>query len=248
MNTFKVLLPFLIKTNQRFISELGIQYILWWNIYHLLNHAVDCYYTLFLHKKHLFCRKIIMKTVSFSFSLGRPSCLILWLSIGSTKLSVLYKSQQIVFIALLRQLNCFFVFLQKNKIQQLSKVVLLLWIIYVISVLFCYAFMYICLLMPCGHLLGKGWPLGSRLWCSILRLSLPRWYPGSGVVLDCIDSWSLPSFLLSTALFKRWYPFHPKMQWIINSEMTFWLVLIRTGHKCQHLKLRVYTQKSRTGI
>ena len=30
------------------------------------------------------------------------------------------------------------------------------WIIYVISVLFCYAFMHICLLMPCGHLLGKG--------------------------------------------------------------------------------------------
>ena len=23
-----------------------------------------------------------------------------------------------------------------------------------------------------------------------------HWYPGSGVVLDCIDSWSLPSFLL----------------------------------------------------
>ena len=30
------------------------------------------------------------------------------------------------------------------------------WIIYVISVLFCYAFMHVCLLMPCGHLLGKG--------------------------------------------------------------------------------------------
>ena len=40
---------------------------------------------------------------------------------------------------------------------------LLLWIVYVISVLFCYAFMHVCLLMPCGHLLGKGRPLGSRL-------------------------------------------------------------------------------------
>ena len=39
----------------------------------------------------------------------------------------------------------------------------LLWIIYVISVLFCYAFMHVCLLMPYGHLLGKGLPLGSRL-------------------------------------------------------------------------------------
>ena len=62
---------------------------------------------------------------------------------------------------------------------------------------FCYAFVRICLLMPCGHLLGKGWPLGSRLWCLIVKLSLSHWYPGSGVVLDCIDSWSLPSFLLS---------------------------------------------------
>ena len=37
-----------------------------------------------------------------------------------------------------------------------SKAVLLLWIIYVISVLFCYAFVRVCLLMHCGHLLGKG--------------------------------------------------------------------------------------------
>ena len=37
-----------------------------------------------------------------------------------------------------------------------SKLVLLLWTIYVISVLFCYAFTHVCLLMPCGHLMGKG--------------------------------------------------------------------------------------------
>ena len=37
-----------------------------------------------------------------------------------------------------------------------SKAGLLLWIIYVISVLFCYSFMQVCLLMPCGHLLEKG--------------------------------------------------------------------------------------------
>ena len=71
-----------------------------------------------------------------------------------------------------------------------------LWIIYVISILFCYAFMHVCLLMPCGHLLGKGWPLDSRLLCLIVTLPLSHWYPGSGVVLDCIASWSLPSFLL----------------------------------------------------
>ena len=30
--------------------------------------------------------------------------------------------------------------------------------------------------------------LGSRLWCLTVSLSLSHWYPGSGVVLDCIDS------------------------------------------------------------
>ena len=68
------------------------------------------------------------------------------------------------------------------------------------SVLFCYAFMHACLLMPCGYLLGKGWPLGTRLWCLIVTLSLSNGYPGSGAVLYCIDSWSLPSFLLKSLL------------------------------------------------
>ena len=44
------------------------------------------------------------------------------------------------------------------------------------------------LYVPCGHLLGKGWSLGSRLWCLTVSLSLSHRYPGSGVVLDCIDS------------------------------------------------------------
>ena len=29
---------------------------------------------------------------------------------------------------------------------------------------------------------------GSRLWCLTVSLLLSNWYPGSGVVLDCIDS------------------------------------------------------------
>ena len=61
---------------------------------------------------------------------------------------------------------------------------------------FCYAFVRVCILMPYGHLLGKGWPLGLRLWCLMVKLSLAHWYPRSGVVLDCIDSWSLSFFLL----------------------------------------------------
>ena len=43
---------------------------------------------------------------------------------------------------------------------------------------------------------GKGWPLGSRLWCLPVSWSLSHLYPGSGVLLDCIDSWSLHPYLL----------------------------------------------------
>ena len=46
-----------------------------------------------------------------------------------------------------------------------------------------YVSVYLCL-----YLLGKGCPLGSCLWCLAVSLSLSHWYPGSGVVLGCIDS------------------------------------------------------------
>ena len=52
----------------------------------------------------------------------------------------------------------------------------------------CYASVQVCLYVPCGHLLGKGCPLGSRVWFLTVSLSLSHWYPGSGVVLKCIDS------------------------------------------------------------
>ena len=53
----------------------------------------------------------------------------------------------------------------------------------------CHAFVRVCLYVPCGHLLGKGSSLRSRLWCLTVSLSLSHWYPGSGgVVLDDIDS------------------------------------------------------------
>ena len=57
--------------------------------------------------------------------------------------------------------------------------------------LFCLVFaMSLCtsVYVRCGHLLGKGLPLDSRLWCLTVSLSLSHWYPGSGVVLDSIDS------------------------------------------------------------
>ena len=55
-----------------------------------------------------------------------------------------------------------------------------------------------CLYVLCGHLLGKGWPFGSRLWCLTVSLWVSHWYPWTGVVLDCIDSWSLHHYLLTS--------------------------------------------------
>ena len=57
-------------------------------------------------------------------------------------------------------------------------------------------FSVLCLLCLCVRLFicalwspaGKGLPLGSRLRCLTVSLSLSHWYPGSGVVLDRIDS------------------------------------------------------------
>ena len=66
-----------------------------------------------------------------------------------------------------------------------TKAVLLLWIFYVFSVL-CLLCLYVrlfnCVLWSPA---GKG--LTSRLWCISVSLLLSHWYPGSDVVLDCID-------------------------------------------------------------
>ena len=58
--------------------------------------------------------------------------------------------------------------------------------------LFCLVFamslcvsVYMCFVVTCWE--GAD-PLGSRLWCLTVSVSLSNWYPGSGVVLDCIDS------------------------------------------------------------
>ena len=62
----------------------------------------------------------------------------------------------------------------------------------------------LCLLCLCARLfICALWsPAGKRLtsWLSFVvfsvSLSLSHWYPGSGVVLDYIDSWSLHPYLL----------------------------------------------------
>ena len=75
--------------------------------------------------------------------------------------------------------------------------VLLLWIFYVF-------FSVLCLLCLCACLFifalrspaGKGLTSCLSFVVSAVSLSLSHWYPGSSVVLDCIDSWSLHPYLL----------------------------------------------------
>ena len=54
---------------------------------------------------------------------------------------------------------------------------------------FCYVSCFlVCSLQPCGHLLGKGWPLGF-LVCDVFCVfcHFPMWCPGSGVSIVSID-------------------------------------------------------------
>ena len=73
----------------------------------------------------------------------------------------------------------------------------------------------LCLLCLCARLFtcalwspaGKGLTSWLSFVVSTVSLSLSHWYPESGVVLDCIDSWSLHPYLLSFltfSFFKIW--------------------------------------------
>ena len=64
--------------------------------------------------------------------------------------------------------------------------------------MFC-ARLFICALLSPA---GKGLTSWLSFVVSSVSLSLSHWYPGSGVVLDCIDSWSLHHYLL---LFHNWF-------------------------------------------
>ena len=69
-----------------------------------------------------------------------------------------------------------------------SKAVLLLWIFYVF-VLTCVYYVCACLFIwALWSPAGKGLTSWLSFVVSSVSLSLSHWYPGSGVVLDCIDS------------------------------------------------------------
>ena len=60
-----------------------------------------------------------------------------------------------------------------------------------------FASVHCCLVITCLEEADPSWLL---LVMFIVFCYFPIWYPGSGVVLDCIVSCSLPSFLLCYAL------------------------------------------------
>ena len=66
-----------------------------------------------------------------------------------------------------------------------SKTVLLLWIIYVISILFLLCF---CVCDALWSPAGKGLTSWLSFVMANFELSLFHWHPGSGVLLDCIHS------------------------------------------------------------
>ena len=63
-----------------------------------------------------------------------------------------------------------------------------------------------------------------------MTLSLSHWYPGSGVVLDCIDSWSLPSFFLRSAylIFLK-YPMKMKYFGLTETKLFHFHRMLKKG-------------------
>ena len=76
-----------------------------------------------------------------------------------------------------------------------------------------FMFGFVMLSCLCDHLLGNGWPFDCLLCCvSLCFCHFPMWCSGSGVVLDCIDYWSLPPSLLWTIDFLRIRMSNPKFR------------------------------------
>ena len=89
-----------------------------------------------------------------------------------------------------------------------QRLVLLLRIICVIYNVLSLSCFCVCSLLPCGHLLEKGWPLGSCLWCFIRFLSLSH-----------VVSWVRCGTWLYLVLFDYWV-FHNRSSKIIGQEVS----------------------------
>ena len=71
---------------------------------------------------------------------------------------------------------------------------------------------------------GKGLTSWLSFVVSSVSLSLSHWYPGSGVVLDCIDSWSLHHYLLLQSHIE------PALDWSCSAAQNFDVNAVTTEH------------------
>ena len=69
---------------------------------------------------------------------------------------------------------------------------------------------------------GKGLTSWLSFVVSSVSLSLSHWYPGSGVVLDCIDSWSLHHYLLLLNFSIFYSMLFKKKKWCHDLKIAYW--------------------------
>ena len=96
---------------------------------------------------------------------------------------------------------------------------------------------------------GKGLTSWLSFVVSSVSLSLSHWYPGSGVVLDCIDSWSLQPYYFAIFLAEKLYYFGVlAVIWVSvysvsSSQCVVWSVIIvfpGLTHMFYHVERIIY--------
>ena len=96
----------------------------------------------------------------------------------------------------------------------------------------CLSYCRVCSLLPCGHLLGKGWPLGSLI-CDVFLCfyHFPIWCSLSGVIFG-INYWSLPSSLhwlgLESFVVGKGYTQQKKLRKLCLKAITKYLKHLKT--------------------
>ena len=74
---------------------------------------------------------------------------------------------------------------------------------------FCYL-CFVCVMLSCLYIAVLWSPAGKPLWC-----------PGSGVVLDCINSRSLPSYLLLSCFTVAMVTENDHQRWVKGGKWSF---------------------------
>ena len=104
------------------------------------------------------------------------------------------------------------------------------------SVLCLLCFVRVCLYVLCGHLLGKGWPLGSRLWCLLWVCHFPIgilgqvWY----LIVSIPDLCNLITLSSKTTL-----TFNLKLLYAFFKIESFWKILSWLPAECQTVRIQI---------